>query len=75
LRRQADVLGWPAIFTADTVSDADLERALDYCLTAGARAQAHDCAKRGANRLMALREEFLAELRRLETSPRKDSPG
>ena len=46
------------------MSDTDLEAALDYCLTNEARAKARQCAARAAEGLHALRQEFLAELRR-----------
>jgi hypothetical protein len=60
--QQAHRLGWPAAFTADTCSDQDLARALDYCLTAEARAKAAECAERGRAEVARIRDEFVAAL-------------
>jgi hypothetical protein len=61
--RQATVLDWPLIFTADAVTDADLEKAFDYCLTGEARAKARDCSAAAVQRLQAMRAEFMAALK------------
>jgi hypothetical protein len=60
--RQARRLGWPAAFTADAMGDEDLARALDYCLTAEARAKAMECGQRGRAEVARIREEFVAAL-------------
>jgi hypothetical protein len=60
--RQARRLGWPAAFTADACSDEDLDAALDYCLTADARAKAAECAERGRAEVARIRDEFVAAL-------------
>jgi hypothetical protein len=59
LRRQADVIGWPACFSADTVTDLDLARALDYGLTPSARLDARSAAERARNRLTDVRDRFM----------------
>jgi glycosyltransferase involved in cell wall biosynthesis len=46
LKRQAALLGWPAIVTADTMTDAHLESLLEWCLTSAARAAARECRDR-----------------------------
>lgn len=63
VRRQADLLGWPAVFTADELSEAALHEALDYCLTLEARAAARACAERARRLLRPTREEFVAAMR------------
>jgi Polysaccharide pyruvyl transferase len=74
--RQACRLGWPAAFTADALSDEDLGRALDYCLTAEARAKAAECAERGRAEVARIREEFVAALAPLGSgSPSSRSGG
>jgi hypothetical protein len=60
IKRQAEVLGWPVVFTADALNDAALLRAFDYCLSAEARELARACAARGAARLAEVRGQFLA---------------
>jgi hypothetical protein len=64
LRRQAEVLGWPIAFNADTVSDADLTRAWDYCVSPDARAAAAACHARGVAAITPVREQLLMWLRR-----------
>lgn len=66
LRRQAEVLGWPMLFNADTVTDEDLARAWDFCVSPGARATAEACRQRGVERIAPLREQLLAWLRERE---------
>jgi Polysaccharide pyruvyl transferase len=63
VKRQADVLGWPVVFTADTLDDAALLRAFDYCLTDEARAKARACAEQGARGVEAIREQFVSAIR------------
>jgi hypothetical protein len=62
LRRQAEVLGWPVVFHADTVTDAELERAWDYCLSTDARADDAACHSRGVSAIVPIREQFLSWL-------------
>ena len=40
VRRQAETLGWPHVFTADDVTAAAVRDALEQCLTPDARAEA-----------------------------------
>jgi hypothetical protein len=62
VKRQADALGWPVVFTADALDERPLQEALDYCLTDAARAQARECAERAAGALLKTRDDFLAAL-------------
>jgi len=62
IRRQAEVLEWPALLVAGAFGDDDLDRALAWCLTADARTAARRSAERGRALLDEARERFLAEL-------------
>ena len=64
LRRQAEVLGWPMAYNADTVTDGDLWCAWDHCLTPAARAAAETCRERSLKAIAPIREQLLAWLRR-----------
>ena len=63
IRRQAEVLGWPAIRSADRLDQDDLRATLQFCLGEEAQRLARRCAERGATRLESLRDEFVAALR------------
>ena len=63
VRRQAEVIGWPAAFGVDTVTDRELLDALDYSLTPAARATAQACHERAVEMLRSVRDEFLETLR------------
>lgn len=60
LVRQARAIGWPYAFTLGSVTDAELERALEECLGERARALAARCADAAADRVSAQRDRFLA---------------
>lgn len=62
IKRQAETLGWPLVFTADAVTDDQLAEAFDFCLEKAARDKARDCAVRARDALRRAREEFLATL-------------
>ena len=62
IRRQAETLGWPVVFSTEQVSDEALDRAFADCLQAPARAMARACAGRAAEVLDGCRREFLASL-------------
>jgi hypothetical protein len=62
IKRQAETLGWPVVFAADALDETALGAALDYCLSAEARAKARECADRARGVLRRAREEFLAKL-------------
>jgi hypothetical protein len=63
ISRQAETVRWPLVFTVDA-SEQELERALDYCLTAHARQRANECAARARDRLADVRSTFISELAR-----------
>jgi hypothetical protein len=62
--RQAEAIGWPAVFIPDAMSDGDLDRSLDYCLSDDARGKARECAERAAKLVEEVRDRFLAEMSR-----------
>lgn len=62
IRRQAETIGWPLVFTAGEVNHVQLERAFEYCLTPQARVQAEECRARAQRSLMGVRERFLSAL-------------
>lgn len=64
VRRQAEAVGWPAVLTADELSETALREALDYCLTPEAKITAHACAQRAAKLLQPVREIFIGTLQR-----------
>jgi hypothetical protein len=64
IRRQAATLGWPVVFDGDKITDEELERAYDYCLTEQARGQAAACAERACGELEKVRDEFIAFMTR-----------
>jgi len=59
---QARELGWSKCFAVESVTDEELQLALDYCLTPEARKLARDCTVRAQARLTNMRQKFLAEL-------------
>ena len=59
---QASVLGWPAVIGVDQLSEGRLADLCTYCLTAEARAKAHECGMRAIRSLAGLRDEFLTSV-------------
>lgn len=45
IKKQAEAIGWPLVFTADRLDHGDLERALASCLTPDMRERASTCAR------------------------------
>jgi Polysaccharide pyruvyl transferase len=62
IKRQAEVLDWPAVRTADRLEQDDLRTALQFCLSEEGRRVARRCAELGVTRLESLRDEFVAVL-------------
>ena len=54
IQRQAETIGWPAILAGQTVTDEDLSRTFDFCLTQEGRDSARQCAVRAARLLDSL---------------------
>jgi Polysaccharide pyruvyl transferase len=64
IRRQAETIGWPLVFTTDTVTDEALQRAFDHCLTESARIGARECCERAMKMARPLRDAFMSALAR-----------
>jgi Polysaccharide pyruvyl transferase len=62
VRRQAETIGWPAVFGADTADPEGVAAALDWCLSEEAREAARACCARGMQTLGRARDEFLGFL-------------
>ena len=62
VRSQAVAVGWPAILTADELSEDRLAEMLDYLSTTGARRTARACAARAVKALQPVREGFFSTL-------------
>lgn len=60
--RQAETIGWPVVFTADTVTDDALQRAFEYCLTESAKTKAQECSQRARQKLTAVYEILVKEI-------------
>lgn len=56
--RQGKTIGWDVVFAANTVTDAALEQAFDYCLTSQARVKARECRDRAIQMVEQLRDSF-----------------
>jgi len=63
VKRQAETVGWPCVFTADSATDRQLLQGLEFCLTEDARTQAKQCALRAARVLERTAEDFLSYMR------------
>ena len=57
IKRQADLIGWPVVFSVDALTDQALKKAFDYCLTAKAREKAAECRDRAAAMVQSGRGE------------------
>ena len=61
IKRQAETVRWPVVFTADSIREAELEEAFSYCLTEEARRQAWASGRLARKLLKTVRGDFLAE--------------
>jgi len=59
---QSKEIGWPKCFAVESVTDDELQRAFDFCLTPEARRLARECTLRAQTRLAGLRDKFITEL-------------
>jgi Polysaccharide pyruvyl transferase len=63
IRRQAETIGWPLCFNADSLTEEALARAFEFCLTEEARALARKCAEAAKIQVNEIREAFIAGVR------------
>lgn len=62
IRRQTELIGWPVCFAVDQLTDEDLQRALDYCLTEEAHTKARECRDRAIAMVEEVKREFIDSL-------------
>lgn len=62
IKRQAETIGWPVVFTADEITDEALQQAFDYCLTEEARTKARECSERAKKMVEEIRNQFISAL-------------
>ncbi|MGE5193888.1 MAG: polysaccharide pyruvyl transferase family protein [Deltaproteobacteria bacterium] len=62
IRRQAETIGWPTVLDGETVTEEELSRAFDFCLTQHARDMAKQCAVRANQLLVSVSTEFASFL-------------
>lgn len=62
VQRQASIIGWPVVLTADEVTDNALREAFDYCLTPRAREDANRCRREAMSALEDVRGRLLSTL-------------
>ncbi len=60
--RQTETIGWPLVFTIDSLTDEKLQKAFEYCQTEEARAKARECSERGSKAVEQVRDEFISAL-------------
>lgn len=60
--RQAETVGWPAVLSADSLTDEALGESFDFCLTPEARSRARQCAEGAQRELAELEQSFVAAL-------------
>jgi len=68
VKRQAEAVGWPVVFTAEALSDEELNEAFGYCLTEEARAKATECSARPREKVAETGDEFVRALAARVTS-------
>jgi hypothetical protein len=71
IKRQAETIGWPVVFTADALDDDALQQALTYCLSPEARVQARECATRAVAVLSEVERTFVSSIAGLQPAPPK----
>jgi hypothetical protein len=68
VKRQAEAVRWPVVFTAEALSDEELNEAFNYCLTEESRAKARKCCARAREKVEDTGEEFVRALAAQVTS-------
>lgn len=62
IKRQADRVGWPMVFTPESLTPEALRGAFDYCLSPAARELAERCRDGAVQSIDTIRERFLAAI-------------
>jgi hypothetical protein len=71
IKRQAETIGWPAVFTVDALDDRALREALAYCLSEDARAQARACTTRALAMVEGIGRTFVSSIEALPAARSK----
>lgn len=58
--QHARAIGWSQVFIADALTDGDLQKAYDYCLSETARKETQECYAGAVKQIEQLRDEFIA---------------
>jgi len=66
IKRQAETIGWPVVFTADNLNFQKLKSAFDYCLTENAKYKTIQCKERAVEKVKIGREQFISKIIRHE---------
>jgi len=59
IKQQANTIGWPVVFTPETVTHRALQGAFDFCLTQDARKLATQCRDGAHKRVASVKQCFL----------------
>lgn len=62
IRRQAETIGWPLIFTTEALEQEVLEKAFEYCLTEEARSKAKECREKAIKMVQEVCDQFVSAL-------------
>lgn len=62
VRRQAEAIEWPVILAGESLTDAELARAFEWCLTEEARAAAREARQRAISRAGMVERMFVEAL-------------
>ena len=62
IAHQGRTIGWPVVFTVDTLTDDALRGAFEHCLTPEARAEARACTERARAVVEEIRDRFILEV-------------
>ena len=66
IKRQADTIGWPVVFTADQLDVRALQDAFDYCLSDEARATADACTARARTLIAAAKGPLIEAMKQAQ---------
>jgi hypothetical protein len=71
IRRQAELLDWPAAFVVDELDDQALQEAFKYCLTDESRAKAKQSCLQAQKLVSEIGHKFVAELKNGEAMEKR----
>ena len=62
IKRQAETIGWPVVFTVDNLNFQKLKSTFDYCLTENAKYKTIQCKERSVEKVNIGREQFISKI-------------